>query len=563
MLLFYTVGDRAPSECLVLTAPTAARSPNRLEAALRRAALFLVLLLLAACGGNDGGGGGGIVDGGGSGGSSVVLRSMAITPANPTLQARATSNLVATGTYSDGTTRDLSGSASWTSSATQVATVAPGGVVNAVGDGSTTITATHSGVSTSTIVTVKSAQVSVSYLHIFGIAPADAAQPDGPLLQASDGNFYGTTLAGGANRCSDLDHFCGAIFRLTPSGDETVLYSFGATASDGFRPTSQLIQGKDGALYGMTSSGGIYGAGTAFKITLSGVYTVLYSFGASPSDGVVPIGGLVQAGNGDLYGTTASGGTNHCIQIPQSGGNCGTIFKISPNGAVTFVYSFGSSPSDGVTPNGSLLQASDGSFYGTTVNGGANSCSTNGETNNCGTVFKITPTGAVTILHSFGSSQTDGMAPQGPLIQGRDGAFYGTTAAGGGFNCGYWSGCGTVFRMTPAGQTTTLFAFTSRSDGYGPSPFMIQARDGNFYGTTRSGGAVPADLNGTVFKLTPSGLKTILYSFGPLNEKPSGPPAGIIEGTDGAFYGITRYNGQLGAGGARTGSGTVFKLVVQ
>lgn len=403
------------------------------------------------------------------------------------------------------------------------------------------------------------AQVTVTYLHTFQTEPIDGGQPNGPLLQASDGNFYGTTRAGGVNLCRSPDNVpCGTIFRLTPTGDETVLYSFGASASDGYTPTAPLIQGNDGALYGMTANGGEHGGGTVFKITLDSIYTVLHSFGGTSSDGVVPIGGLVQASDGDFYGATVSGGANHCDVIPQSGGNCGTIFKISSDGEKTVLYSFGSSPADGVQPTGSLLQASDGNFYGTTTSGGANLCGLSG-TRICGTVFKMTPAGILTILHSFGASPNDGIAPQGPLIQAADGAFYGTTPSGGASQLCNPTGCGTVFKLTPAGQLTIVhsFATASKENGYGPAPFLIQARDGNLYGTTHSGGAVPSDLNGTVFRLTPSGVLTVLYSFGPVNEKAHDPLGGVIQGDDGAFYGVTGYSGAAG------GSGTVFKLVVR
>ena len=399
--------------------------------------------------------------------------------------------------------------------------------------------------------------VTVTSLHSFKGGASDGAQPNGPLLQASDGNFYGTTRGGGRSGCNVG---CGVVYKLTPSGEVSVLYAFGASPSDGDRPLGRLIQGRDGALYGVTSSGGAYGGGTAFRVTLGGTYSVLHSFGASPSDGVVPVGSLVEASDGSFYGATASGGANHCANIPQTGGNCGTIFKISPAGAVTILHSFGASQSDGVSPNGSLLQGRDGNFYGTTVNGGANSCSLTGATNNCGTVFKITPAGVATVLYSFGASFADGMAPQGGLIQGSDGAFYGTTVSGGGGRCGGSFGCGTVFKITSAGQVTILHAFatTSRLDGDGPSPFLVQAKDGNFYGTTGSGGATQGDLEGTVFKLTPAGVKTTLYSFGPLNTNPSNPVGGLIEAGDGAFYGVTAYSGP-----AFAGSGTVFRLTVR
>jgi uncharacterized repeat protein (TIGR03803 family) len=551
MLQFRRAGNGTLPKHLGFVRLEADRSANRLDVAFCKAALFLALLLLSACGGGGGGAGGG-----GGGGGAVVLTSIAITPANPTRQVGTNVQLNATGTNSDGTTRDLTASANWTSSATQVATVSPSGLVSALAAGSATITATSGGISTSTIVTVTGPTATLAYIHNF----QTDRQTNGPLLQASDGNFYGTTRAGGANSCGG-GAFCGTVFRLTPAGIETILYSFGASASDGFSPTAPLIQGSDGALYGVTSFGGAHGAGAVFRITLAGGYTVLYSFGASPSDGAVPVGGLIQASDGNFYGATASGGTNHCVQIPQAGANCGTVFRITPAGVATIVYSFGSSPSDGVTPNGSLLQASDGNFYGTTVNGGANSCSSSGETNNCGTAFRITPAGVATVLHSFGTSLIDGIAPQGHLIQGSDGAFYGTTASGGGGICGNIFGCGTVFRMTAAGNTTILYAFATtnfRADGYYPTPFLIQASDGNFYGTTGSGGASQADLAGTVFRLTPSGVKTILYSFGPLSPStnPSNPVGGLIQGSDGAFYGLTFYGGA-------TGAGTIFRLVVQ
>jgi uncharacterized repeat protein (TIGR03803 family) len=354
---------------------------------------------------------------------------------------------------------------------------------------------------------------------------------------------------------------CGVVFKMTPNGIESVLYNFGSIANDGYTPSGPLVQGQDGSLYGLTSNGGDFGGGgTVFKITLNGTYTVLHSFAGTPDDGAVPIGGLIQAIDGDFYGVTASGGANHCFQIPQAGSNCGTVFKMTSNGEVTIVYSFGTSIDDGVTPMASLLQASDGNFYGTTVNGGANACSSTGETNNCGTVFKTRPSGETTILYSFGHSPADAIAPLGALIQGSDDSLYGTTVSGGGGNCGSNFGCGTVFKITLAGTFSIVHAFAvnSREDGYGPSQYLIQATDGHFYGTTGSGGANLSDLDGTAFKLTPAGLLTTLYSFGPLNSKASNPQGGLIEGSDGAFYGITGYSENFGGGG-----GSVFKLVLQ
>lgn len=520
-------------------------------ASVQTALLSTMLVVLAACGGGSSGGSG-------APSAPATLVSMTMTPANPTQQLGTSLQLSVRGNYSDGSTQDLTGSASWNSSMAIVANVAPGGAVNALTTGSATITATSGTVSASTTVTVVAGQVTVTYLHTFqGNSPTDAGQPNGPLLQASDGNFYGTSRAGGPNVCRRPDNVpCGAIFRVTPAGVETVLYAFGASATDAYSPGAALIQGRDGALYGTTSSGGNFGAGTIFRITMDGIYTILHSFGGSPSSGIVPVAALMQASDGNFYGTTASGGANHCNNIPQSGGNCGTVFRMTPAGVVTTLHSFGASATDGVEPLGSLVEGPDGNFYGTTIDGGANNCASG--TNNCGTVYRITPAGTVTVMHSFGSSSEDGIAPQGALILGTDGAFYGTTPSGGNGRCGFQYGCGTVFRMTTSGATTTLHRFASANslDGSGPSPFLTQGRDGNFYGTTRSGGANGGSNVGTAFRLTPAGIATVLHSFGPSNVNPSDPGAGMIQGRDGAFYGVTFYPG------SGNGSGTVFKLVV-
>jgi uncharacterized repeat protein (TIGR03803 family) len=398
----------------------------------------------------------------------------------------------------------------------------------------------------------------VTILHNFRADQGDGNGPNGPLVQASDGNFYGTTLAGGPEVCRPVAPIpCGIVFKMTPDGTESVFHAFGSIPNDGYTPVGALIQASDGALYGLTSNGGDFGGGgTVFKITLDGAYTVLHSFGGTADDGVVPMGGLVQATDGNFYGVTASGGANHCFQIPQGGGNCGTIFKMAPSGATTILYSFGTSDSDGVTPMGPLLQASDGNFYGTTANGGANACTTSNETNNCGTLFMMTPTGETTVLHSFGPTFRDPIAPLSGLIEGTDGALYGTTVSGGGGNCNFAFSCGAVYRITMAGELTILYAFalTSREDGYGPSQ-LILASDGNFYGTTGSGGENLGDLEGTAFKLTPAGVLTTLYSFGPRSSKESNPVGGLVEGNDGAFYGVTTYSV------AFPETGSVFKLV--
>jgi len=231
-------------------------------------------------------------------------------------------------------------------------------------------------------------------------------------MQASDGNLYGTTTKGGANSNA------GTVYKITTAGAETVMWSFGGSG-DGVNPYASPIQASDGNLYGTTYGGGANGAGTVFKITTAGAETVLWSFGGS-GDGALPDSGLMQASDGNLYGTTTSGGTN----------GAGTVFKITTAGAETVLWSFGGS-GDGAKPYGGLIQASDGNLYGTTYGGGANGA---------GTVFKITTTGAETVLWSFGGSG-DGVNLDGALMQASDGNLYGTTYGGGA------NGAGTVFNI--------------------------------------------------------------------------------------------------------------------
>lgn len=376
--------------------------------------------------------------------------------------------------------------------------------------------------------------VTLSYLHSYGALLPNGAAAAG-LVKAGDGNFYGVLPSGGPNMCRPaLPISCGAIIKVTPAGDQTIFYAFGSVANDGYSPGA-LILGNDGALYGLTGNGGTYGGGgTFFKITLAGAYTSLYSFGSSPTDGIVPQG-IVQGSDGNFYGTTASGGANSCPQIPQDGTNCGTVFKITATGVETILHSFGASAADGIEPQAGLVEGDDGAFYGTTSIGGTNQCGSSA--NSCGTVFKITPTGALTLLHSFGAFSGDGIAPLGALIKGADGAFYGVTPSGGGLRCGWQFGCGTVYRITPSGTLSIVYAFGQENVilGNGPNSLIV-GRDGNFYGTTISGGTFQCDSCGTVFRLTPSGTITSLYSFGPVNSTPTRPFA-LTQGSDGAFYG--------------------------
>src|SRR5208283_456992 len=272
-------------------------------------------------------------------------------------------------------------------------------------------------------------------------------------------------------------------------------------------------------------------AGTVFRISPSGTHTTLYSFVGSPSDGSGP-NGLVQGSDGNFYGT-AGGGTS----------NAGTVFRISPSGSETNLYSFGSVPNDGRYLIAGLVQGSDGNFYGATEYGG---------TNDYGTVFRISPSGSYTNLHSFVDYPTDGRYPEAGLVQGSDGNFYGTTAYGGTLGIPD-IGDGSVFRISPNGSETTLYSFGGLSnDGILPRANLVQGNDGNFYGTTVIGGTT---WGGTVFQISPSGSYTSLYSFGG-SPSDGGSPASLVQGSDGNLYGTTY-------GGGTSNDGVVFKLTVR
>jgi uncharacterized repeat protein (TIGR03803 family) len=372
-----------------------------------------------------------------------------------------------------------------------------------------------------------------TFTTLFSFDLTDGETPYAGLVQATNGDLYGTTYGGGA-------YGDGTIFKVTPSGKPTTLYSFCSQTgcADGKDPWAGLVQATNGDFYGTTYGGGAYGDGTIFKITPSGILTTLYSFCAQSgcADGQLPEAGLIQATNGDLYGTTYDGGAYRS----------GTVFRIAPSGALTTLYSFCSQSGcpDGWLPNTGLIQATNGDFYGTTYGGGAYGYG--------GTVFKITPTGALTTLYLFCSQPlcADGENSTAGLIQATNGDCYGTTYEGGAY------GVGTVFKITPSGDLTTLYSFCSKSgcaDGEEPRAGLVQATDGNLYGTTYGGGSG----YGTVFKITPSGILTTLYSFCAQSGCADGtnPGAGLVQDTSGAFYGTTQ------TGGANN-DGTVFSLSV-
>jgi uncharacterized repeat protein (TIGR03803 family) len=381
------------------------------------------------------------------------------------------------------------------------------------------------------VVIPSSAQTFTS-LHSF--TGTDGSNPYAPLVQSSAGTLYGTTSAGGADSG-------GSVFKITTAGKLTTVYSFCALAScaDGTDPRSPVVQATNGSFYGTTWGGGPFSSpGTIFKLTSSGTFTSLYTFCALSgcTDGEAPSGGLVQAVSGTLYGTTSSfgahgGGTvfsyalsggspttlyNFCSlsecadgDSPQAtliqgtdnnlygttyGGGAftyyGTLFKLTTTGTFSTLHSFDGT--DGDEPIGGMFQAKDGNYYGTTQTDGANGY---------GTVFKTTSGGTLTTLYNFCmlSACADGSFPEDGLIQGTDGKLYGTTFTGGAF------GKGTIFNITTAGVLTTLHSFDS-TDGSEPWGGLVQDTNGTFFGTTYAGGI--SNL-GTVYSLS-MGLKSFI-----------------------------------------------------
>ncbi len=347
----------------------------------------------------------------------------------------------------------------------------------------------------------------------------NGSAPAASLIQAKDGNLYGTTEYGGPiSGCEGGFDPCGTVFKITTGGKLTTLHTF--VYSDGAFPVSPVVQGTDGNFYGTNQGeGDSGGAGAIFKMTPGGTVTVL-SFTST-------VAGLVQGRDGNFYGTTPRSYTD------------GTVFKITPSGTLTTLHTFNGT--DGNNPQAGLILATDGNFYGTTFSGGTSTYCSGG----CGTVFKMTPSGSLTTLHSF--SGTDGYNVYAGLVEGTDGNFYGTTFNGGPQNVGE------VYKITPSGTLTVLHTFDG-TDGDYPRAALIQATDGNFYGTTFQGGAYG---QGTVFAITPSGSLTTLYSFCPHSGCADGanPIGGVIQASDGNFYGTT-------SGGGTDNSGTVFKLSV-
>ena len=363
---------------------------------------------------------------------------------------------------------------------------------------------------------------SLTVLHQFGGVPAnDGSQPIWMhLIQATDGNFYGTTEYGGTSNV-------GSVFKITSAGSLTVLYSFkGGAVNDGEFPEAGLVQGSDGNFYGTTYEGGTNYYGTVFKMTPAGVLTNLHIFqGHATHDGRWPFSPLIQGTNGLFYGTTSAGGTP----------GYGTVFQMDSAGNLTVIHSFTNGP-DGSTPYAGVFQGSDGYFYGTTQSGGSNGV---------GIAYKVSSGGAFTPLHQFGATSTDGQNPIGGIVQGYTGDYFGTTYGGGS------NGYGTVFRITSTGVLTNLYHFGGpANDGLNPKAGLLQGSDSYLYGITFLGGTNGA---GALFKIGPTGGLIYVHAFGAFIGDGVYPENALVEGYDGNYYGTTYQGGT-------NGLGVVYKL---
>jgi len=349
---------------------------------------------------------------------------------------------------------------------------------------------------------VSSAGAQFTPLYSFGSHAGDPAHPNYPgfVAQGRDGNLYSTSYDGGTDNA-------GTVFKVTPAGQVTVLYSFDGVT--GAFPSGGLTLGTDGNFYGTTFENGPSNYGTVFKITSGGKLTVLHAFDST--DGAGPWGAPVQGTDGAYYGTTEHGGS----------ADCGTVYRVTAGGTFKTLYNFDGP--QGCQPLAPLVLGNDGNFYGTTLQGVNNP--------SFGAIFKITPAGAITLLHSF--DNTHGAEAYAPLMQASNGNFYGTTEGGGQY------GNGVVFEMSPAGVFTDLHDFDPNTEGGQPFSALIEGTNGFLYGTTVYGGTYNV---GTIYSIPLSGGNPdTLYSFdGTTGTSPGAP---LAQHTDGTFYGDAAWGG--------------------
>ncbi len=437
-----------------------------------------------------------------------------------------------------------------------------------------------------TIFRISTNGTSYSAIKIFRLTPGEAGTPTAGLLAGSDGMLYGTSYGGGRRSF-------GTVFRLNPDGSGyRILMDFPQSGGDGENPQATPVEGTDHRLYGTTDSGGAGNQGAIFSIGLDGSgYTLLKSFSGVPEEGTNPEGGVIQATDGALYGATYRGGLN----------DVGTLYKLNTDGSGFLVLrSFSSSGGDGQFPRARLLEASDGFLYGTTYGGGTYGAGTvfklakdgnafqtlrsffsvaaekvdarnpiaglmegsdgalygtsyNGGTNDRGAVFSISKDGSVyKLLRSFSGSGGDGAQPYAALCEASDGALYGTTASGGSLNAG------TIYRLNKDGSGYGQVWKFSSTQVHTPYGALVEGKDGMLYGSALAvatsgvtqGGLFKINKDGTGFTLLHTFWRYVL-SYGADGQRPY---AGLLLGSDGAFYGTTQLGGDL------LNAGVVFKL---
>lgn len=342
-----------------------------------------------------------------------------------------------------------------------------------------------------------------SFLTVHSLGAADGTQPFGSLLAGPGGLFYGTTTSGG-------NLLFGTAFAVDENGQFTVLHDFN-TADEGGEPLGELLWGQDGALYGVASAFGTGHCGSVFRLSTAGQFSVLHHFAAA--EGCEPTGALAQGPDGALYGSTVLGGLH----------NAGTVFRIASDGSTSVLHHFAGGTADGAAPRAGVTRTPQGDLFGVTTQGG----SLNG-----GVAWRYTAQGAYQVLAEFGSTAAAGTAPYAPLTLASDGRLYGATLAGGAL------GGGTLFRMSSTGKLKVLHALDQSAfdtGGHRPYARLLQGADGALYGTTSAGSDIGL---GTVFRMTLAGKYTVLHRFAGGAES-GAPMGGLAQAPDGRLLSTT------------------------
>jgi uncharacterized repeat protein (TIGR03803 family) len=408
-----------------------------------------------------------------------------------------------------------------------------------------------------TIVLALSAQAQTfTVLHTF--ENTEGANPQAALVQDNTGNLYSTTEYGGIDQA-------GAVFKISLTGQYTDLHQF-TDYPDGARPVAPLLSDGRGDWYGTTYAGGTnclleFYCGTVFEIDSAGNESILYRFNGSP-DGANPNAGLIHDAKGNGYGTTVFGGASGTCNYPYG---CGTVFEIDREGDESVLYSF-TGDHDGFEPYGSMVMDPEGRLYGTTEAGGVFNATCN---MGCGTIFRLVKSGSGWTKQTlFRFSGANGAAPYANMIFDKSGNLYGTTLIGGtGTNCLYLGekvGCGTVFKLDNSGTESMLYNFTGKSDGAEPQAGLIQDAAGNLYGTAMYGGSPACNGGlgcGTVFRLSPAGKLSVVHEFSGGSD--GATPVGALLLGKSAVFGTASIGGddtcQTQEGGG-PGCGTVFEI---